>query len=210
MTYNYTKKGVFNRGLPPDDFLTALVTWGTSAPDDIFSPRPAPPGGLPDPDIYAHVKPELGPWEGLEHRRAVMLEVMRVLAGFESSWDFAEGVDTTRLGPNSPENSEAGAWQVSYDSRYLAPELATLLKTNKVTNGVEFQRVMKVDHRLAMEYVSRLMRNTWKHHGPLYKGEERLAIRRSLRDPKYSVYPWLSRSAVTEFQELFLWKPSVQ
>jgi hypothetical protein len=34
-------------------------------------------------------------WDDLQHRRAAMLEVMRVHAGFESSWNWKQGVDTT-------------------------------------------------------------------------------------------------------------------
>ena len=195
MTFTNTKKGVFNRGVPPASFLTELVEWGKTAPEEIFAPNLIN-------DIYTKIKPELGPWASPLHRRAAMLEVMRVLAGFESSWDWKEGVDTSRLGGDTPENSEAGAWQVSYDARFLSPELATLLRAKEIDNGIEFQRAMKSDHPLAMEFVARLMRYNTKHNGPLYKGEERLKIRSSLRGAEHSIYPWLSRASVAEFQTL--------
>ena len=191
--FNKTKAGVFNRGVPPDSFLSELVQWAKTAPDEIFAPNVID-------DIYSKVKPELGPYPDLIYRKAVMLEVMRVLAGFESSWDWTEGVDTSRLGPDTDENAEAGAWQVSYDARRLALELNDLLKQKGVATGVDFQRKMKFDHPLAMEFVSRLMRYNTKHNGPLYKGMERDAIRKSLRGPEHSIYPWLSRSAVEEFK----------
>jgi len=198
MQFNETKARVHDHGGPPDEFLTELVEWARSAHDEIFA-RTETVGSR---DIYNKVFAELGPYENLLHRKAVMLEVMRVLAGFESSWDWKEGVDVSRLGIDTPENAEAGAWQVSYDSRHLAPGLWTLLLAHDVKNGVTFQKAMKFDHPLAMEYVACLMRHNTKHNGPLYKGDERLAIRRSLRNPEHSIYPWLSHNAVLEFESL--------
>jgi hypothetical protein len=81
MAFHATKQKVSNRGIPPDDFLEQLVKWGKTAPDEIFLPNN-------NVDIYSNVVGILGPWEDLLHRRAAMLEVMRVLAGFESSWDW--------------------------------------------------------------------------------------------------------------------------
>jgi hypothetical protein len=195
MIFRATISRVHNRGVPPDSFLRELVEWGRTAPEEIFAPNPLD-------DIYAKVRPELGPWEGSLHRRAVMLEVMRVLAGFESSWDWKEGVDTSRLGGDTPENSEAGAWQVSYDARRLAPELVKLLITHGISDGIKFQQAMKFNHPLAMEFVARLMRVNTRHNGPLYKGRERDAIRASLRGPEHSIYPWLRREAAAEFASL--------
>ena len=192
-----TKVKVFNRGVAPDSFLQELVEWGRTAPEDIFATNA-------ERDIYSKVSPELGPWRGITHRRGVMLEVMRVLAGFESSWDWKEGVDTSRMGTDTPANSEAGAWQVSYDARNLAPGLNDLLVKNDVRGGVRFQQAMKFIHPLAMEFVARLMRHNTKHNGPLYKGDERLAIRSSLRGEEHSIYPWLSRDAVDEFERLLM------
>lgn len=187
------KVHVLNRGVAPDSFLNELIDWARRAPDDIFAPNALT-------DIYSKVKPELGPWTGLLHRKAIMLEVMRVLSGFESSWDWTEGIDTSRLGADSPENSEAGAWQVSYDARLLAVPLRVLLLSKGIRNGIEFQRTMKFDHPVAMEFVARLMRHNTKHNGPLYKDEERHGIRKSLRGPEHSIYPWISRASVAEFQ----------
>lgn len=190
-----TKAKVLNRGRAPDAFLQEMVDWAKTAPDDIFAPNALS-------DIYSKIKPELGPWKSLLHRKAAMLEVMRVLALFESSGDWTEGVDTSRLGGDTPENSEAGAWQVSYDARHLAPELKELLIRNGISSGVRFQQAMKFNHPLAMEFVARLMRYNTKHNGPLYKGKERDAIRRSLRGAEHSIYPWLSKAAVAEFENL--------
>lgn len=194
MNYQAALSRVFNRGTPPPVFLDEMVEWAKTAPDEIFAENEFN-------DIYTKVREELGPYENLTHRKAVMLEVMRVLAGFESSWDWREGVDTSRLGEDTPENSEAGAWQVSFDGRRLAPELPALLVNNGVTNGITFQRVMKFNHPIAMEFVARLMRRSTKHNGPLYKGSERDAIRRSLRGEDHAIYKWLNRGAVGEFVE---------
>jgi hypothetical protein len=101
MTYVATKQHVLNRGIPEDDFLDQLVAWGKQAPDEIFAPNTVS-------DIYSSVKNKLGPWRDLKHRRAVMLEVMRVLAGFESSWDWNLGVDENNPTSITPETIEAG------------------------------------------------------------------------------------------------------
>jgi len=195
MKFENTLSRVLNRGVPPDSFLDELVTWGRTAPDEIFAPNA-------NADIFSKVKSELGPWTSPLQRRAVMLEVMRVLAGFEASWDWKEGVDTSRLGTDTPENAEAGAWQVSFDARRLAPALAQFLAARGIHHGIEFQRAMKFNHPLAMEFVARLLRYNTRHNGPLYKGRERDAIRASLRGPEHSIYPWLRREAVAEFEAL--------
>src|SRR6185312_6343630 len=109
------KSKVKNRGEPPDSFLTELVEWGRAAPEEIFAPNPNPA------DIYAYMRPILGPWENLLHRRAAMLEVMRVHAGFESSWNWNEGVDVTnKTSMSHIEGQETGIFQVSFDSTFIA------------------------------------------------------------------------------------------
>jgi len=193
MIFNKAKLKVLNRGSAPEEFLKEMVIWARTASDYFFAPNDVF-------DIYSKTKPELGPWRDILHRKAAMLEVMRVLAGFESSWDWTEGVDTSRLGSDTPENSEAGAWQVSYDARHLHPSLSAWLKDQGINNGIIFQRKMKFDHPLAMEFIVRLLRINTKHNGPLYKGDERLIIRKSLRGEEHSIYPWLNREAVEEFR----------
>lgn len=195
--FNETKAKVFNRGVPPDAFLRELVGWARQAPDEIFAPNDNPG------DIYAAITPELGSFgaDNLPARKAAMLEVMRVLAGFESSWDWNEGVDTTRVAADTDENAEAGAWQVSADSLAFGADLKALVRA-RVGNptGVAFQRAMKSDHALAMEYVARLMRHTTRHNGPLYR--DRSKIKAALRGPEHSIYPWLRRSSAAEFEQM--------
>src|SRR5277367_5178914 len=102
MSYKYTKRHVSDKGAPPDSFLDQLVAWGKKADDDIFAPNSIN-------DIYTSVSPQLGPYSNKDpdYRRGVMLEVMRVLAGLESSWDWNDGVDTSKKQAVTPENSEA-------------------------------------------------------------------------------------------------------
>jgi hypothetical protein len=181
MAFQATKQRVLNRGIPPDSFLNELVSWGRIAPDDIFAPNPHP-------DIYANIVGVLGPWQGIRHRRAVMVEVMRVLAGFESSWDWDAGVDTTNPTSTTPDTIEAGAWQVSANSMAFGQEFKDLvLEKVGSSDGDDFQQAMKRDHRLAMEYGARLLRRTVNHHGPVKRHE---------------IDGWLHRDAVTEFQTL--------
>lgn len=82
------KQSVLNRGVAPDSFLAELVDWGLTAPSEVFARNDRF-------DIDSSVMPQLGPWQGDLHHRAVMLEVLRVLAGFESSWTWTAGIDIT-------------------------------------------------------------------------------------------------------------------
>ena len=188
---------VFNRGIPPLGFLQELVAWGKMAPDEIFADQPGN-----EKDVYASVITELGPFGDITHRKACMLEVMRVLAGFESSWNFNEGRDTTNKTSVTPDTIEAGAWQVSANSMNFGDQLKVFVRANVGTlDGNAFQKAMKQNHPLAMEYIARLMRRTRMANGPLKKGDER----RTFNDPKFreeeqSIYPWLSREAVEEFE----------
>lgn len=54
-------------------------------------------------------------------------------------------------------------------------------------DGNAFQRVMKKDHQLAIEYAVRLLRHTTNHHGPVRH---------------HKIHPWLRPDAVAEFQAL--------
>jgi len=181
MAFQATKQEVANRGVPPDSFLNELVAWGRTAADEIFAPNPHA-------DIYSSVVGVLGPWQDIRHRRAAMLEVMRVLAGFESSWDWNAGVDTTNPTSTTPDTIEAGAWQVSANSMGFGPEFRELVLTRVGSlAGNDFQQAMKQDHPLAMEYVARLLRRTVDHNGPVKRHE---------------IDPWLRRDAVEEFQTL--------
>jgi hypothetical protein len=181
--YCSTKAKVFNRGVPPDSFLTSLIAWARYAPDEIFAPNSNPA------DVYANIKPILGPWESLLHRRAAMLEVMRVHAGFESTWNWLEGVDTTnQTSMRNIDGQETGIFQVSFDSTFLGDGA---MKAFAVAKGISspgsFIFRMKADHDIALEYYARLVRVSIAWAGPLKRHE---------------VDPWLSKAAVSEFQIL--------
>ena len=183
MKYIATKQKVHNRGVPPTNFLDELVAWGRTADDQIFAPNAFE-------DVYSSVKGSLGPWQGGNHRRAVMLEVMRVLAGFESSWNWNAGVDVTNSTSITPDTIEAGAWQVSANSVGFGPELkALVIKTIGSLEGNAFQAEMKRNHEFAMEYIARLLRRTTHHNGPVKRHE---------------IDEWLRKDAVSEFQNLLL------
>jgi hypothetical protein len=181
MAYGATKQQVFNRGSPPDSFLDELVAWGKTAPDDIFVAKPGA-------DVYSSVFATLGPWRGPGHRRAVMLEVMRVLAGFESSWQWNAGRDTHNPTSVTATTIEAGAWQVSANSMGFGQELRDLVLAKVGSlDGNDFQRGMKQNHVLAMEYIARLLRRTVNHNGPV---------------KSHDMDPWLRNNAVAEFLDL--------
>lgn len=185
MIFLATKVRVSNRGVPPESFIEELVTWGKSASADIFAPNENTG------DVYSSIKHVLGPWTSLQHRRAAMLEIMRVLAGFESSWKWNEGVDTTNSTSITPETEEAGAWQVSMNALTFGQDLKDLTKriigSDDYKEGLKFQSVMKSNHVFAMEFIARLLRHTCRHNGPVLRHEIDL---------------WLSRSSVAEFQAL--------
>jgi len=180
MAYSALKSRVYNRGRPNNSFLDELLAWGREAPDEIFAPNSVY-------DIYSSVFDVLGPYRTLAYRRAVMLEVMRVLAGYESSWDWNEGVDTNNPTSITPETIEAGAWQVSANSMRFGQELRDLVIREAGTDDPNaFQAAMKSNHPLAMEYVARLLRRTTLHHGPVKRHE---------------IDDWLKLGAVDEFLE---------
>jgi hypothetical protein len=201
MTFFATKVRVFNRGIPSDEFLTELINFGKKAPDEYFAANA-------NFDIYNKVGDELGPFDDLLKRKAVLLEVERVLGMFESSGNWNEGVDSSRQSSTTNENAEAGAWQVSWNNRKLDPSLSAFLSDKGINDGVTFQQKMKSDHMLAMSFISLLLRIDVKdfnriNNGPVRKGIERKTTwpnRPKLWDAAESIYPWLSRAAVTEFE----------
>jgi peptidoglycan hydrolase-like protein with peptidoglycan-binding domain len=176
---------VSNRGVPPKGFLQELVAWGKTASQEIFEDRETK-----EKDVYASVKGELGPYGDLMHRKACMLEVMRVLAGFESSWKWNTGIDTTNPDENSPDTISAGPFQVSANSLAFGKDLKDLVAPHGIRNakrdGDAFQALMKTNHPVAFNYISRLLRHTIRHNGPVKRSE---------------INKWLSRDAVAELQK---------
>lgn len=185
MNFDATKASVLNRGQPSDEFLTELVTWGKGEPVETFTANPNPR------DIYAYISPILGPWEGLAHRRAAMLEAMRVHAGFESSWNWTEGVDTTNQhSVTHIEGQETGIFQVSYDSVFLGNDaMVPFAVVNGINTPGSFISTMKSNHTVAMQYYARLVRVSVQWAGPIIR---------------HAIDPWLSKAAVAEFQNLLI------
>src|SRR5829696_6033634 len=147
------KEKVFNRGVPPDSFLNELIDWGRQAPDEIFEKNNKF-------DVYSSVTSELGPYSDLLHRKAVMMEVLRVLAGFESSWDFNEGRDVTNPTSNTPCTEEAGAFQCSGNAMGFDQSLKDLLEqaSGGQTDCESFIECTKQNHQFAIEFCARLLR----------------------------------------------------
>ncbi|MEG4586745.1 hypothetical protein QUA54_16190 [Microcoleus sp. MOSTC5] len=177
------KTHVYNRDVAPDDFLNELVNWCKQASDEIFISND-------NYDIYSHVFNELGPWDNLLHRKAVMLEVLRVIAGFESSWDWNAGRDTTNPNSNTSCTEEAGIFQCSGDSMNFDKSLKNLLQS--VSGNVDcdtFRVFSKSNHMFAIEYCARLLRFTVNHHGPVKRKE---------------IHRWLKLDAVAEFEKFLL------
>jgi hypothetical protein len=173
------KAKVSDRIVTPDSFLNELIDWAKQAPDEVFEKND-------NTDIYSSVVTELGPWNSLLHRKAVMLEVLRVLGGFESSWKWNEGRDIKNPGSNTPCTEEAGIFQCSGNSMNFDPSLKKLLKdVSDQTDCDTFIKVSKSNHKFAMEYCARLLRFTINHHGPVKRKE---------------INRWLKPDAVKEFQ----------
>ena len=186
-------ESVHNRGRPTQDFMDRLVRWVREAPEEIFSEGYK--GS--EPDIYDSIRkwrPDL-----LDYgRRELMGEVLRVLAGFESSWDWREGRDVTNPSSNTAATEEAGAFQCSANSCNFDVSLVTLFNfwaarngkpywTNMNASGRTFIEMTKGYPDYAMEHTARLLRFTVRHHGPVLRGE---------------IFPWMKASAVLAFQDL--------
>lgn len=178
--FSACKNRVKNRGRAPDSFLNELVDWARTAPDEIFAVNA-------NYDVYSSVVAQLGPWRNLKHRKAAMLEVLRVLGGFESSWDWEEGVDTNNPTSNTPCTEEAGIFQCSGNSMSFDASLRDLLMAAAAKVDCKtFQVVTKANHPFAIEYCARLIRFTVKHHGPIKRKE---------------INEWLRKDAVLEFEK---------
>lgn len=178
-TYLHTKAKVAEQGEPPDSFLDVVITCAKAWPEEIIAAN-----AVPD-DIYARMRPSLGPWTGLLHRRAVMCEVLRVDSGFESGWNFNEGRDTT-AGPETPYEEETGILQVSANSLNFDPSLTLCFHHYFPGGGVQqFIDGMKSNHAFALEYAARLFRFDTRWSGPCNRGW---------------LNQWVNRDSVAEFE----------
>lgn len=191
--FNVAKRKVEDRGHPPDAFLSELLAWARTASDEIFALN------TESGDIYGLLRPILWPWQGepgspewVRHRKAALMEHMRVHAGFESSWKWGEGVDrTNKTSMAHIEGQETGIFQVSYDSLNLERGGKTLRDCIERFCGLHniqrFIDTMKTNHAFALEYYARLVRISTRWAGPINRGETLKEFR---------------REAVAEFQAL--------
>jgi hypothetical protein len=190
---------VLNRGAAPSSFIGELVQWARKTPEEIFAPNAEPV------EIYTVIKSSLGTldsetpgsgkhyvWNGPLHRKAALLEAMRVHAGLESSWNWTEGVDVTNArSRRNKRGEEAGIFQVSFDSTDLCNGvMRPFAQEHNIMEPEAFIHAMKGNHALALEYYARLVRHSISWAGPL------------IRNGPDSIYPWLRLDAMQEFLDL--------
>jgi hypothetical protein len=167
--------------IPPVPFLDQLIDAIDPLPDDVFAENPLN-------DIYTVMKGSLGPYTSLLHRKAVMCEVLRVQAAFESDWKWNEGVDVDNQNSLAHiAGEETGAFQVSFDSTALGHSaLRPFAVAHHIDTPEKFIPAMKNEHRLAVEYCARLLRINTAWCG-------------TISDPA-KVIAHVRRDAVAEFQ----------
>lgn len=204
MPYHFeaARAKVYNRGRAPSDFLSFLVDWSREAPDQLFDYNERQ-------DVYAHVSYKLGPWKNgsgfITHRRAVMCEVLRTLCGFESSWNWEEGIDKSanngRPFDRHIREWEAGILQASSNSMYSYEDCASYAAEHSIgiTDHKAFREHSMKKGVFPIQYGALILRATYKHHGPL------LRTANNTSDPqRSSIHPYLSIGAVREFEEALL------
>jgi len=135
---------------PPNSFLDQLIDGIDPLPDEVFEKNNTY-------DIYSVMLGSLGPYTGLMHRKAVMCEVLRVQAGFESDWNWNAGVDVNNKNSMSHKHGEeTGAFQVSWDSMAFDDSLKKCMDRLAGAHDVDtFIDKMKSNHGLAVEYCAR-------------------------------------------------------
>ena len=174
-----TPPGEDDRGSPPVEFLTEFVTLLRKMPDSLYAPNQERY------DIFDDIACTLGPWLSPLHRKASLAEVLRVLSGFESSWNWNCGADSTNETETDPYNASAGMWQVAANSQYQRHDLQALIKQYVSSKDYgDFQKSMKEDHEFALLYTTAFLRHTYRANGPIVSGK---------------ILPCLSRDAVKEF-----------
>lgn len=140
-------------GITPKSFLDELIDTINQLPDVVFEKNN-------NHDVYSIMLGSLGPYTDLLHRKAVMCEVLRVMAAFESDWNWNAGVDANNnYSKHHKEGEETGAFQVSWDSKYFDKSLVDCLDRVTGKHDVDtFISKMKENHSLAIEYCARLLR----------------------------------------------------
>ena len=172
---------VKNRVPPSEAFIKELTAWCKSEDPEVFAPNKLK-------DIYSLAHEDLGPYDTMLYRRAAMCEVLRVLAAFESSYNWKEGHDKSNPKENNVLTMSAGAFQISPDSMNLHSSLADYaMKFEVYRKPAAFRALMMSNHAFAMGYAARLLRVNTRHNGPVRDGH---------------IFPELRREAVREFMNL--------
>jgi len=159
---------IHNRGKPPLAVVKDIISVVKGMPSAAFAVNDVY-------DVYSSVAPQLGPYTSMKHRRAVMAEVLIVLAGYESSWNYKLGRDTMAMNFSAC-TQEAGMFQTSGNSVNFGVDLMQL-QYQKCINYAgrtpcdKFITCTKNDKNLAIEWTARLLRHTVNHHGPLKRKE---------------------------------------
>ena len=189
-TYNACHRAVSrHHGSPPNSFLNQLIDAINPLPDEVFAKNDRN-------DIYSVMERSLGPWTGLLHRKAVMCEVLRVEAAFESDWNWNEGVDINNEHSRTHiDGQETGAFQVSADSMVFDKSLVECVERHAGGHDpITFISSMKQNHPLAVEYCARLLRFNTRWCGTINDHTQVVAHVRS--------------EAVTEFQSFLQSSPA--
>jgi hypothetical protein len=116
---------VHNRGTAPALFLDTLVNTIRDLPDEVFSDEYRSKTELDVFEFLGYDSTVLVP--NLTMRKAFMCEVLRVLGGFESSWNWSEGRDTANDDSDTWPEFEAGVFQCSANSMNFDPSLKECL-----------------------------------------------------------------------------------
>lgn len=168
-------KYVPQRGYPKPDVVEDIVKWVHLAPPEYFAANDSKM------DIYNSVKPQLGPYTSLKHRRAVMAESLIILAARESTWDWNEGRDMSASN-TSAETMESGIFQTSCNARNLKPvsaDLKGIMAAHGITTCGQFITDTKSNHTFALEFTTKLLRFRTDHHGPVLRKEINPYLRRA-------------------------------
>lgn len=200
MNFNACLGKVYNRGNATQDFLETLVNWARSASDELFAPNSTPV------DIFTFIKSTLATpvgkdpsgtpvyhWDSLLHRKAAMLEAMRVHAGFESSWNWTQGVDTkNKQSMEDPRCEETGIFQLSFNITGIhGGALLGFARQMNIDTPDKFIPAMKQNHALCLEMYARAVRLSIAWAGPMIHTHG-----------TNSIIPWLSRPAMSELENL--------
>jgi hypothetical protein len=163
--YSACIAAVADKGSPPASFIDTIIAGVKALPDAAVGPKPVS-------NIFSALARAFGDPQDTLTRKAIMCEGLRVVAAFESGWDWNCSADTT-AGPETPSETESGAFQASQNSESLDPTggLAAFLDSKwGAHDAAAFIRNMKTDHITAVQYAAMLFDWNTKWDGPVNRG----------------------------------------